>query len=224
MTLFWNGACLILIKNFDKCFFEIAAKLYYKLQVNFLFKNATVHSEYSSHCSIMLHYSFSDWRYKCKTQKDDASELSELCNDFFKKSIQNLRAICHWGKQAYKTSMEKWYRSRSMKLAWKICMKLNLLKCTANIRKKSRALWDISNNSYFGFIFKYAETRVSRNYLFLLGTEWKNAFFRLNAQTKERQNSRLLFYLAELAISVQKCLKLKLLEELSSILITHMHT
>lgn len=37
--------------------------------------------------------------------------------------------------------------------------------------KKGRDLWDISANSYSGFMFKYAETGVSRKYLFLPETE-----------------------------------------------------
>lgn len=94
------------------------------------------------------------------------------------------------------------------------------LTCLNNLQisgKKGKDLWDIPNNSYSGFIFKCAETKFSREYLFLLGTEWKYTFFRLDTQTKERQNSRQLYHLAELVISVQKYLKFKIIEELSSI-------
>lgn len=124
-----------------------------------------------------------------RDKKEDVSEISELYNVcFFQEKHPKLGSpfLLIWKVIAQTTSMKKLYNNRSTKLAWNICMKLNLL----NVLQigKSRVLWDISNNFWFGFILKYAETGVSRKYLLLLGTGCEKGFFRLNIQTKVKQN------------------------------------
>lgn len=54
--------------------------------------------------------------------------------------------------------------------------------------------------------------------MFLLGTGCEKAFFRLNTQTEVKQNSRLFYYLAELAVSAQKYFKIKLIGRASRLL------